>query len=78
MPAQTEVTIDYAELPWSRYHNVRLEITDALGSKVYDEALPQYSAYQKLDVSGFAAGSYMVVLRSSDGVVSSERLVVGH
>jgi hypothetical protein len=75
MPAQTEVTIDYGELPWSRYHNVRLEITDALGSKVYDELLPQYSAYQKVDVSGFAAGSYMVVLRSSEGVVSSERLV---
>jgi hypothetical protein len=75
MPAQTEVTIDYAELPWSRYHNVRLEITDALGRTVYNELLPQYSAYQKVDVSGFAAGSYMVVLRSSEGVVSSERLV---
>jgi len=75
MPAQTEVTIDYGDLPWSRYHNVRLEITDALGSKVYDELLPQYSAYQKVDVSGFAAGSYMVVLRDGSSVVGSGKMV---
>jgi hypothetical protein len=75
IPAQTEVTIDYAELPWSGYHNIRLEITDALGSKVYDELLPQYSAYQRVDVSGFAAGSYMVVLRDGSSVVGSGKMM---
>jgi hypothetical protein len=75
MPAQTEVTIDYAGLPWSRYLNVQLEITDALGRTVYSSILPQYSAYQKVDVTPFASGSYMVVLRNGEQVISSGKLM---
>jgi hypothetical protein len=75
MPAQTEVTIDYADLPWSRYHTVQLEITDALGRIVYSNSLPQYSAYQKVDVTPFASGSYMVVLRNGEQVISTGKLM---
>jgi hypothetical protein len=74
-PANDYAIVDYGFTDWSMGTAVSLQIIDAVGQVVYTQALPAYSGFQRLDISGFAAGVYEVVIKRGGGVVASGRLV---
>jgi hypothetical protein len=73
-PATEYTIIDYGYTDWNK-GQVSLEIRNALGQLVYEQPLPMYSGYQKIDVSKFAAGIYMAYIKRNNGVVASEKFV---
>jgi hypothetical protein len=56
-PASNFVMIDYGFTDWNK-GEVSLEITNQLGQTVYEQTLPMYSGFQKLDISNYPSGVY--------------------
>lgn len=73
-PAGNTVTVDYGFTDWSK-GDVRLTISDELGRVVYEQALPKYSGFQKINVSTLAAGTYFVYLERNGNTVAAEKMM---
>ncbi len=73
-PATDVVTVDYCFTDWSK-GNTQLEITNTIGQVVYAQELPQYSGFQKVNVSSFARGSYTVYIKRGNAVVAREKMM---
>jgi hypothetical protein len=73
-PATDYAMIDYGFTDWNK-GPVSLEICNALGQLVYNQKLPMYSGYQKIDVSAFASGVYMAFIKRGAGVVAMAKFV---
>ena len=69
---------NYAMVYYKQYEGAgqsNLEIYNVLGQVVYTQPLPMYSGFQRLDISRFAAGMYMVYIKRSNAVVATQKLV---
>jgi hypothetical protein len=73
-PAADYTVIDYGYLDWNK-GAASLVITNALGQPVYQQQLPMYSGYQKIDISHFASGMYMAFIKRGAGVVAVAKFV---
>jgi len=65
--------VDYGFTDWSKNGAVSLEICDELGQAVYEQILPQYSGFQKLDVTKFAAGVYTAFIRRNGQMIATQK-----
>ena len=78
-PATDMVTVDYGFTDWSKQGEVSMEIVNELGQVVYEQKLPRYSGFQRLNVSGFASGVYQVFVKRDAAVVGVSKLnVIAH
>jgi hypothetical protein len=73
-PAKDVVTIDYGFTNWNK-GEVQLEITNALGQVVYEQHVPMYSGFQRLDVAEFAAGVYTTYIKRNNSIVAISKFV---
>jgi hypothetical protein len=73
-PAANYAIIDYGFTDWGK-GPVNLAITNALGQQVYEQSLPMYSGFQRIDVSKFAPGMYTAIIKRSTGIVATARFV---
>jgi hypothetical protein len=73
-PAGDYTVVDYGFTDWSK-GPVSLVVMNDLGQLVYQQQLPMYSGYQKIDISRFASGMYMAVIKRGAGVVAVARFV---
>ena len=72
-PASDYVMVDYGFTDWSKNGAVSLEICDELGQAVYEQILPQYSGFQKLDFTKFAAGVYTAFIRRNGQMIATQK-----
>lgn len=68
-PASGVVTVDYGFTDWSKKGWVSLQIVNELGQLVYEQPLPQYSGFQKVNVSGLVSGVYHVLIKRDNAVI---------
>jgi hypothetical protein len=73
-PASDYTIVDYGFTDWSK-GGVSLAVMNDLGQVVYQQQLPMYSGYQKIDISRFASGVYMAFIKRGTGVVAVARFV---
>jgi hypothetical protein len=73
-PAEDYTVVDYGFTDWSK-GPVSLEICNSIGQTVYQQQLPMYSGYQKIDISPFASGMYMAFIKRGGGVVATAKFV---
>ena len=73
-PAIDNTIVDYGFTDWSK-GPVSLQISNELGQIVFEQTLPMYSGYQKIDVSKFAAGLYNAAIVRNNGVVGVGKFV---
>jgi Secretion system C-terminal sorting domain len=73
-PAADYAIIDYGFTDWSKAQP-NLEICNTLGQTVYTQTLPMYSGLQKIDVSNWASGMYVVYVKRSGAVIASNKFV---
>ena len=64
-PATDNIRVDYSGLSrwlsgWERTSNVQLNVIDNIGRVVYSQSVPEYSAFQNVDVSKLSKGLYFV------------------
>lgn len=72
-PTTDIVTIDYGFTDWSKSGEISLEIVNELGQRIYSQKLPQYSGYQKLDVTKYASGIYTAYIKRNEQVIAVEK-----
>lgn len=68
-PSTDVITIDYGFTDWNK-GEVSLEINSELGQVIYEQKLPMYSGFQKIDISSFSSGIYSVVIKRKGQVIS--------
>ncbi|MDB5283641.1 MAG: hypothetical protein JWO06_2716 [Bacteroidota bacterium] len=73
-PASDFVVIDYGFTDWNK-GQVSLQVDNELGQIVYEQKLPMYSGFQKIDLSKFSIGLYRVNIIRAGAVVASSSLV---
>ncbi len=73
-PAVNEVVIDYGFTNWGK-GNVTLQITNGLGQVVHTQTLPLYSSFQKLNISPYPAGTYLITLLRGTQTIATTPLV---
>ncbi len=73
-PATDYVTIDYGYTNWSK-GDAELQIVNSIGQAVHEQKLPSYSAFQKIDVSHFANGVYLVTLKQQGLLIAKAKFV---
>ena len=74
-PANHFTRIDYSGLIWKRVEDMQLNVIDNIGRVVYSRSIPEYSAYQDIELSKLSNGLYFVELSSNDNVIVSTKLV---
>lgn len=74
-PAGNYVVVDYGFLDWSKGSNAQLQIHNNTGQLVYTQNLPMYSGYQKLDVSSYAKGLYLISLHQNGQKVEEVKIL---
>ena len=74
-PAGDMTTIDYGFTDWNN-GPISLEITNQLGQVVYSQSLPNYSGYQRVDITALATGAYEVFIKRNGGIVATKQLAV--
>lgn len=73
-PATNEVVVDYGFTDWGK-GNVTLQTTNALGQVVHTQTLPLYSGFQKLNISPYPAGTYLITLLRDTQTIATIPLV---
>jgi hypothetical protein len=73
-PASDYAIVDYGFTDWSK-GVVNLEIRNDLGELVYQQQLPMYSGFQKIDISLWASGVYMAFIKRGGAVVAGAKFV---
>jgi hypothetical protein len=58
-----------------RKGEVSMEISNDQGQVVYAQRLPMYSGFQQVDVSGLAAGSYLVQLTRAQQIIATNMFI---
>lgn len=74
-PAGNYLVVDYGYLDWSKSSKAELQIHNSTRQLVYTQPLPVYSGYQKLDVSNYAKGLYLISLHQNGQKVEEVKLV---
>ncbi|MBL0309648.1 MAG: T9SS type A sorting domain-containing protein [Bacteroidetes bacterium] len=69
-PASDVVTVDYGFTDWSKDGTVSMEIVNELGQVIHQQALPQYSGFQKLNISSYPSGIYTAYIKRNRSVVA--------
>ncbi|HWB62108.1 MAG TPA: T9SS type A sorting domain-containing protein [Chitinophagales bacterium] len=73
-PAKDYTIIDYGYTDWSR-GGVSMEIINELGQMVHSQQLPMYSGFQKMDVSQYTGGTYMVYIKRANEIVATDKFI---
>jgi hypothetical protein len=73
-PASDVVTIDYGFTDWSK-GEATLQISNELGQVVYNQKLPMYSGFQKIDISSFGQGFYNASIKRNEAVIATAKFV---
>ncbi|MDB5283969.1 MAG: hypothetical protein JWO06_3044 [Bacteroidota bacterium] len=73
-PASDYTIVDYGFTDWNK-GAVGLQISNELGQVVYEQKLPMYSGYQKIDVSRFAAGIYNAQVIRNGAIIGVQKFV---
>ncbi|MFN8287382.1 MAG: T9SS type A sorting domain-containing protein [Chitinophagales bacterium] len=73
-PASEFVTLDYGFTNWTK-GDIELQIVNSIGQTVYGQQLPSYSAFQKIDVSHFANGVYLVTIKKLGQLIANAKFV---
>ncbi len=73
-PASEFITVDYGYTNWSK-GDAELQIVNSIGQTVYEQKLLSYSAFQKIDVSHFANGVYLVTLKRKGQLIAKAKFV---
>lgn len=76
VPASDLLNIYIANSPNIDMHSLVLDIYDLLGNLVYSSAIKTTDVTYMLDVSSFSNGEYIVSLRSIDGLIDSEKILI--
>jgi hypothetical protein len=71
-PAADFITVDYGFTDWSK-GEISLEITDGLGQTVYQQKLPTYSGFQKINVSNFTSSIFVVYIKRMNRIVATAK-----
>ena len=71
-PANEFVVVDYGFIDWGK-GEVRMHITNEAGQQVYEQKLPMYSGFRKIDVSEFTSGVYTAYLKRDNRVIVSKQ-----
>lgn len=75
-PASTEITVNFAA---EQTESLQLDLSNALGQKVYTERLPMASGQLRLEVESFPSGIYMLVLTDLEGcILANYRFTITH
>ncbi|MFN8287383.1 MAG: T9SS type A sorting domain-containing protein [Chitinophagales bacterium] len=73
-PAFEVVTVDYGFTNWSK-GDVELQIVNSIGQTVYEQQVPSFSAFQKIDVSHFASGIYLATIKRQGQIIANAKFV---
>ena len=73
-PATDYAIVDYGFADWNKAQP-DLEICNAIGQVIYKQTLPMYSGFQKIDVTNFSAGIYLVYIKRDGAVIATQKLV---
>lgn len=73
-PSVNEVVVDYGFTDWGK-GNITLQITNALGQVVHTQTLPLYSGFQKLNISPYPAGTYLITLLRGTQTIATTPLL---
>ncbi len=73
-PASEFITIGYDFTNWSK-GDAELQIVNSIGQTVYEQKLPSYSAFQKIDVSHFVNGLYLVSIKRQGQIIAKAKFV---
>ncbi|MFM2305967.1 MAG: Secretion system C-terminal sorting domain, partial [Bacteroidota bacterium] len=73
-PASEFVVVDYGFIDWGK-GAATMYITNEAGQQVYEQKLPMYSGFQKIDVSKFTSGVYTAYLNRDNRVILSKQFV---
>ncbi len=71
-PASEFVVVDYGFIDWGK-GEATMYITNEAGQQVYEQKLPMYSGFQKIDVSKFTSGVYTAYLNRDNRVILSKQ-----
>jgi hypothetical protein len=72
-PAETEITLAFQNT--EHHNNMLLECYNIYGQKVHSEKIYKGQQKTKLDVSGWAKGLYVAVVKSNEKVAGTVRWV---
>jgi len=72
-PAKNDVAVAVPKTYWG---NLQLEIFDIQGKQVYLKNFETSSNFEKTDISNLSSGYYIVQLKSENGKVSRQKLLV--
>ena len=72
-PVNDYLVVNYGLSNWNTPSGVNLEIVNELGQMVYEQELPQYSGFQKLDITKYAAGIYTAFIKRNEQVIAVQK-----
>ncbi|MBL0310148.1 MAG: T9SS type A sorting domain-containing protein [Bacteroidetes bacterium] len=72
-PATTDVTVDYGFTDWSKSGNVTMDVTNELGQIVWQQRLPQYSGFQRVNVSSYPSGIYITYIKRNNQIIATAK-----
>lgn len=73
-PSNEFVVVDYGFIDWGK-GEATMYITNEAGQQVYEQKLPMYSGFRKIDVSEFTSGVYTAYLKRDNRVIVSRQFV---
>lgn len=75
-PASRSVQLDLGQVP-EQAGNLRLKVTDLMGRSMIDSPLENSGTAPQIDVSGWPAGMYSIVVEGGDSRYSQKLMVTG-
>ncbi|MBL0309891.1 MAG: T9SS type A sorting domain-containing protein [Bacteroidetes bacterium] len=65
--------MDYGFTDWSKGREVTMEIVNELGQVVHRQILPQYSGFQRVNVTSYPSGIYITYIKRNNQIIATSK-----